>query len=122
MDQLLTIQQLSRSLKIPKPTLRFWEKELAGIISPLRTKGGQRRYTSDHAAIIAEIHRFRTQGLSLEAIRQKFAEDPYGNISVSELNHVDLLAEKVAEIVKREIYSFFEGKKFDYENNDQEKF
>jgi len=31
-EQLHTIQQLSAKLNIPKPTLRFWEKEFEGIL------------------------------------------------------------------------------------------
>ena len=49
-EQLFTIQQLSKKLNIPKPTLRFWEKELEGIFVPLRTRGGQRRYRQSEVA------------------------------------------------------------------------
>ena len=54
-EQLHTIQQLSTKLNIPKPTLRFWEKEFEGILVPLRTKGGQRRYAPGHVSLIEEI-------------------------------------------------------------------
>jgi len=47
-EQFYTIQQLSVKLQIPNPTLRFWEKELKGIIIPLRTQGGQRRYSIEN--------------------------------------------------------------------------
>ena len=40
----LSIAEISNKLKIPKHTLRFWEKEFHGMIVPLRTQGGQRRY------------------------------------------------------------------------------
>jgi DNA-binding transcriptional MerR regulator len=50
---LYTIQQLSEKLKISKPTLRFWEKELKNIIVPRRTGGGQRRYTRDNQNAIS---------------------------------------------------------------------
>ena len=56
---LLTIKQVSRRLNIPKPTLRFWEKELDGIIVPLRNNGGQRHYTPENIAIIEEIKKLR---------------------------------------------------------------
>ncbi|MBW1699156.1 MAG: MerR family transcriptional regulator [Deltaproteobacteria bacterium] len=54
-DRLFTIQQLSRKLNVPKPTLRFWENELKGLLVPLRSKGGQRRYTFEHVELIKQI-------------------------------------------------------------------
>jgi hypothetical protein len=36
-NRLLSIQEVSALLKVPKPTLRFWEKEFEGILAPLRT-------------------------------------------------------------------------------------
>ena len=62
-EQLLTIQQLSLRLNIPKPTLRFWEKELDGIIVPLRTRGGQRRYSVQHILIIEEVTNLKKRGI-----------------------------------------------------------
>jgi len=44
-NNLISIQEISALLKVAKPTLRFWEKEFEGILVPLRTRGGQRRYT-----------------------------------------------------------------------------
>lgn len=70
-DQLHSIQQLSTKLNIPKPTLRFWEKEFEGILLPLRTNGGQRRYTSEHVAVIEEIKMLKKAGLSLAKIKRK---------------------------------------------------
>ncbi|GAI49134.1 unnamed protein product, partial [marine sediment metagenome] len=64
-EQLFTIQQLSLKLKIPKPTLRFWEKELDGILVPLRTQGGHRRYTAEHIPILKGIKHLRKKGMSL---------------------------------------------------------
>ena len=40
-ERLISIQEVSGRLRVPKYTLRFWEKELEGILSPLRTHGGQ---------------------------------------------------------------------------------
>jgi len=36
-----SISDVSTRLEIPKPTLRFWEKELKEILVPLRTQGGK---------------------------------------------------------------------------------
>jgi DNA-binding transcriptional MerR regulator len=107
-QQLYKIQQISRKLDIPKSTLRFWEKELEGFILPVRTSGGQRRYTMEHLSIIIEISRMRKQGMSISEIKQKLS---YG--CEEKKNHfvtspIDLLADQVSELVKKEIKRFFE--------------
>src|SRR5258708_18742619 len=40
--QLLTIQEAAKYLKVSTKTLRRWDS--AGVISPVRTTGGHRRY------------------------------------------------------------------------------
>ena len=105
-EQLHSIQQLSTKLNIPKPTLRFWEKEFEGILLPLRTNGGQRRYTSEHVSIIGEIKMLKKAGLSLAKIKRKL-ENRY-NSDNSNREGIDLLAERVAEVVRSEVVRFFE--------------
>ena len=105
-EQLHSIQQLSIKLNIPKPTLRFWEKEFEGILLPLRTNGGQRRYTSEHISIIGEIKMLKKAGLSLANIKKKL-ENRYNNNN-SNREGIDLLAERVAEVVRSEVVRFFE--------------
>jgi DNA-binding transcriptional MerR regulator len=106
----LTIQEVSERSGISKHTLRFWERELAGVIVPLRTKGGQRRYTLQHLFIIEEIKRLKQKGLSLTdisgALNHRFNshENNSGNSSV------DTLADHIAEVVRSAIVSFFENK------------
>ncbi len=68
-EQFHSIQQLSTKLNISKTTLRFWEKEFEGILLPLRTNGGQRRYTPEHVSIIGEIKMLKKAGLSLAKIK-----------------------------------------------------
>jgi DNA-binding transcriptional MerR regulator len=104
LEQHFTIQQISRKLNIPKPTLRFWEKELDGIIVPLRTPGGQRRYTIEHLSLIQKIQRMRKQGMRLSDIKTKL-----NNLNAEmklATNPVDfeVLVERVTEVVKTEIY------------------
>jgi len=104
---LLTIRQLSLRLNIPRPTLRFWEKELEGILVPLRTGGGQRRYSVETISVIEEIKRLRERGMSLLEIKRKLSNSDKGGSPNS--NRIDLLAERVAEVVKAELNRFFEG-------------
>ena len=108
-EQLFTIQQLSQRLSIPKPTLRFWEKEFEGILVPQRTEGGQRRYSIENLSTIAEIRRLKKKGMSLAEIKRKLSDSNNAKAGNSNSNELDLLAEKVAEAVKAEVYRFFEG-------------
>ena len=110
-EQLFTIQQVSLKLNIPKPTLRFWEKELEGILVPIRTKGGQRRYTAEHISIIEDIANFKTQGMSLAEIKRKIGNSNKVQSYSSDFVRVDLLADQIAEIVRTEVYSFFQKNK-----------
>ena len=105
-ERLFTIQQLSLKFNIPKPTLRFWEKELGGIIAPLRTSGGQRRYTSEHISKIEKVQKLKREGLSLTEIKRELHKDEISDNSIS--NKIDLLANRIAEVVKEEISSFFQ--------------
>ena len=104
LEQLFTIQQISRKLNIPRPTLRFWEKELDGVITPLRTEGGQRRYTLEHLAIIQKINRMRKQGKRLSEIKTKLNSLNPGIKLPTNPADVEVLVERVTEVVKSEIY------------------
>lgn len=108
-EQLHTIQQLSTRLNIPKPTLRFWEKEFEDILLPLRTNGGQRRYAPEHVSVIKEIKQLKKAGLTLAKIKRKLGNSHHRNNSNSD--SINLLADRVAEVVRMEIVRFFEGGK-----------
>jgi len=101
-----TIQQVSQRAKVSKHTLRFWEKELNGIIVPLRTQGGQRRYTQRHLNIIAEIKRMKKAGLSLNNIKSRFERRKNGLREAENSDKIDMLANQIAEVVKASIYDF----------------
>ena len=73
-EQAITIQQVSQKLDVPKPTLRFWEREFDGILVPLRTNGGQRRYAPEHISVIEEIKMLKKAGLSLVEIKRKLGK------------------------------------------------
>jgi len=105
----LTIQQVSLKFNIPKSTLRFWESELDGIVFPLRTRGGQRRYNTEHICIINKIKKLSDEGLSLVEIKKKLNSGVRENTNNSNSNKIDLLANRVAEVVKAEVHRFFEN-------------
>jgi DNA-binding transcriptional MerR regulator len=105
-EQLYTIQQLSVKLNIPKPTLRFWEKELNGIIIPFRTQGGQRRYSVENLKVIEEVNELRKSGMSIAEIRGalKNHSEPKDRGTIS--TDIDDLAEKIAVIIKKEVRQY----------------
>ena len=107
LEQLLTIRQLSKRLNVPRPTLRFWEKELEGLFVPLRTRGGQRRYTIEHISTIEEIKKLKGEGMSLLDIKRVFRSNRTGNLS--NRARIDLLLNRITEVVKVEIASFLEN-------------
>ncbi|MFZ7111307.1 MAG: MerR family transcriptional regulator [Desulfatiglandales bacterium] len=110
MSQDLTIQQVSHKLKVSRHTLRFWERELGGILVPLRTQGGQRRYTAEHLFIISEIRRLKGKGCSLEEIKGKLGKPlevtRAGNPSTEE--RIAHLANGVAEVVRSTVYDYLQ--------------
>jgi len=73
-EQAITIQQVSQKLDVPKPTLRFWEKEFEGILVPLMTISGQGRYAEEHVSVIEEIKMLKKAGLSLVEIKRKLGK------------------------------------------------
>lgn len=106
-ENYFTISQLSAMLDLSGPTLRFWEKELEGILLPLRTSGGQRRYTPEHVSIIEEIKLLKKAGLSLADIKRKL-ENRYHRKNLR-IDGIDILVNRLAEVVKIEIHRFFQA-------------
>ncbi len=78
----LSIGELARLTGVPAATLRSWEDRY-GFPRPQRLEGGHRRYTEGDTALIAEILRLRTSGLSLQtAIGQAAARLAEAELSV----------------------------------------
>ena len=107
-NKLLTIQETSDRLKLPKYTLRFWEREFHGILFPIRTEGGQRRYTFEHIAILEEIKKLKREGKSLAEIKDELSVNFSKKLDPSNSNRIDLLANRIAEVVKTEVFGFLE--------------
>lgn len=103
--KLLTIEEASLQLKVPKYTLRFWEKVFAGILVPFRTKGGQRRFTPEDIRLIGEIKKLRKKGMSLPQIEREL-NNGHGQTH-KDPDRIDLLASRVAEAARAEVYAFF---------------
>ena len=97
-----TIKSVSKSTEIPPHTLRFWEREFIGILKPSRSKGGQRRYSADDISVIQHIKQLKEQGDSLSEIKEKLLCETIK--PDFKTGHIDLLSEKLAEIVKFEVH------------------
>ena len=106
----MTIQEMSEKARVSTHTLRFWERVFEGVIVPLRTKGGQRRYTADHLFMIEEIKRFRSQGLSLPDIKAALKSSAIATATKDPEPQLDLLANQIDQVVRSTIYTFFERK------------
>jgi len=102
-----SIGQVSKQLDISCHTLRFWEKELGNIIVPLRTTGGQRRYTREHVETIRQIKRLRDNGFSLAEIRSRMSDQNTNNNN-RKLDIVDRVANEIAQIVRLALSSLLE--------------
>lgn len=65
----MSISEASDRLGLTKSTLRFWEKELADHIQPVRTRGDQRRYETDHIEVFEQVRKMKSDGLTLGQIK-----------------------------------------------------
>ncbi len=109
--QTLSIQEVSSRLNVTKHTLRFWEKELEGVLVPLRSRGGQRRYTQEHLLLIQEIRGLKQRGLRLAEIKMRLngRHDLKAERTIEQ--KIDNIAEHIAEIVRTAIYSLLDKAK-----------
>ena len=103
-----SISDVSTRFEIPKPTLRFWEKEFKEILVPLRTQGGQRRYNTEHLAVIKRIKRLQERGMSLSEIRGNLIRDRKKRETDLNNSNIDFLADRIAKVVREQVYRFLE--------------
>ena len=66
----LTIADVARQTGIPTTTLRFYEKELPGLLPIRKTRGGHRRYGPEDIARLTLVRRLTSQeGVTLAQVR-----------------------------------------------------
>lgn len=104
----LTIQEVSDRLGLPKSTIRYWEKELEDHIKPNRTPGGQRRYGMGHIDFFKRVRAMKNSGMTLRKIKRTLASPPDQRIPMAPPGDpsIDSLAQRIAELVKREVSLF----------------
>ena len=67
-----SIGQVHAITSIPKPTIRYWEKEFGDFLQPQRTTGNQRRYDEEAIADLEKINYLvKVQGYTIEGARRK---------------------------------------------------
>lgn len=111
MKRYMSIQEVSDRTGLPKSTLRYWEKEFNGIISPERTPGGQRRYRQCHIELFRKIRMFKQGGKRIQEIKHLLSghgitkDIAYDAACTS----VEKLAGRIAELVSEEVNRFLSG-------------
>jgi len=106
-EQLFTIHQASQKCNLPKSTLRFWERRFSPFLNPVRSAGGQRRYSNKHLSIIDRIQILKKQGLGLDEVRHALTQEQIANVKPVAVVGLEHLADRVAGLVKQEVYRFF---------------
>ncbi len=70
--RLYSIGQVNAITGIPKPTIRYWEKEFERFLDPARTTGNQRRYDEKSIADLEKINYLvKVQGYTIDGARRK---------------------------------------------------
>ena len=112
LGEMLTIREVSRRFNITTHTLRFWEKELEGILIPFRTPGGQRRYTKDDLLIISKIKQLKKEGLSLARIKKRLEKEKEDSPNQTSNPNIQQIANEIADMVRSTIQSILQEEKF----------
>lgn len=101
-----TIREISLRCAVPTSTLRFWERKFEPLLSPLRSPGGQRRYTPAHIELIERIKKLQAEGLSLDEMRRAL-EPTWSEAPAAAVDGIERLADRVAGLVREEVYRYF---------------
>ena len=73
--RLYSIKEASELTDVPAHTLRHWERKIPGFLQPVRTKGGQRRYTGDCLDKIRKLDYYvNAKGMSLVGAKRMIQE------------------------------------------------
>ncbi len=110
-ERTYTIREAGIRANVSTHTLRYWEKVLNGIVVPLRTRGGQRRYTADHLLLLSEIKRLKRKGFTLDQIRDELTLNSTPEKPGPDPETVNHLADHIAETVRSTIHRFFKAKR-----------
>ncbi len=109
--KLYSIGQVHAITGIPKPTLRFWEKEFSSYLKPHRTSGNQRRYDE---VVISRIERIdqlvHNEGYTLEGARKKLSTEEAAKEAAEEAipgietDNLHKLAETMSDYLLKKLF------------------
>lgn len=84
----MTIKELENELKIPRATIRFYEKE--NLISPARSNNGYRDYSEDDLSKLKKIIILRKLGITVNDIKSVFeGENELENIVTENIKEIE---------------------------------
>lgn len=73
--KVISISMASQITGVEIHTLRYWEKEFAGYLDPIRTEGGQRRYRAEDIQTVYELKTLlRDQMFSIAGAKKILSE------------------------------------------------
>jgi len=111
-QKLYSIGQVHAITGIPKPTLRFWEKEFSSYLIPHRTQGNQRRYDEPTIKKIERINQLvHKEGYTLEGARKKLATEAAAKEAAEaalpgiDEKHLHQLAETMSDYLLKKLFS-----------------
>ncbi|OYT71320.1 MAG: MerR family transcriptional regulator [Armatimonadetes bacterium JP3_11] len=68
-------------------TIRYWEREFAEFLNPVRTAGGQRRYRREDIEVLQEIKRLLKEELYTIAGAKRILSQKFGQRTPSEAHN-----------------------------------
>ncbi len=99
-ERLYSIKEASELTDVPPHTLRFWERKIPGFLKPVRTDGGQRRYTSECLDKIRKLDYYvNHKGLTLVGARRMIEEGLEPDSTEKELKDKILADKRVRQAV-----------------------
>ena len=115
-ERLYSIKETSELTDIPPHTLRLWERKIPGFLRPVRTEGGQRRYTGECLEKIRKLDYYvNGKGLSLVGAQRMIEEGhAVGESPELELREkiladkrVRQAVEEIADLIRKKILEEF---------------
>jgi DNA-binding transcriptional MerR regulator len=99
-ERLYSIKEASELTDVPPHTLRFWERKIPGFLKPVRTDGGQRRYTSECLEKIRKLDYYvNHKGMTLVGARRMIEEGLEPDSAERELKDKILADKRVRQAV-----------------------
>lgn len=81
-----SIGEVADMLHVPETTLRFWEKEFAGYITPHKAGRQVRQYTKENIEQVRLVHHLiRERGMTLKGARQMLTSNKKAAVQTMEV-------------------------------------